>query len=59
MAKNEKLTNAGKEQLAAIIKSLPYGDLISISEVMCNMKRARLETREDFAELLHTWAEAQ
>ena len=59
MAKNEKQTASSKGELAATILSMSYGELISVSEVLCNMKRARLETREDFAELLHQWAEGQ
>ena len=38
---------------------MTYSELSGVSEVLCNMKRARLETKEDFAELLHTWARAQ
>jgi hypothetical protein len=56
MAKDK---TTSKEELAAIIKSMSYGELISVAEVICKMKRARLETREDFAELLHEWAEGQ
>jgi hypothetical protein len=60
MAK-DKDTNivTSKEQLASIIRAMTYGELISVAEVICKMKRARLETREDFAELLHDWAEGQ
>jgi len=59
MAKNEKQTASSKDELATTILNMSYGELISVSEVLCNMKRARLETREDFAELLHQWAEGQ
>ena len=47
------------EQLAKIILGMTYGELIAVSEVICKMKRARLETREDFAELLHDWAQGR
>jgi hypothetical protein len=56
MAKQDKTS---KDVLATAILSMSYGELIAAAEVMCNMKRARLETREDFAELLHAWAQAQ
>lgn len=48
-----------KKELADTILSMSYGELIAVSEVICKMKRARLETREDFAELLHEWASGQ
>jgi hypothetical protein len=45
--------------LANTIKQMTYGELIAVAEAMCKMKTDQLETREDFAELLHKWADGQ
>jgi hypothetical protein len=57
MAKVEpKMT---KNAMAAAILAMPYGELIKVAEQLADIKLSRLETREDFAKLLHDWADGQ
>ena len=51
-----------KSELAQVILGLPYGTLMEIAGELSQMKepevRPKIETPQDYASLLHDWAEA-
>jgi hypothetical protein len=56
MAKGDKTAH---DILCAAITAMSYGELLKLGDQLADIKLSRLETREDFAKLLHTWAESQ
>ena len=52
-----------RKDLAKVITSMNYGTLKSVAASLASMKddevRPRIETTEEFAELLFDWAEAE
>ena len=57
MAKRDK--NDNHNVMATAIKEMSYGDLLKIGEQLIGVRQQRPETAEEFAKLLHRWAEAQ
>ena len=57
--KDETSAEAGRNDMAATILAMSYGELLKIGDQIADIKLSRLETREDFARLLCTWAEGQ
>jgi hypothetical protein len=54
---------ANKDDLARTITTMSYGELKSVAAALVAMidkeVRPKLETAEEFADLLYDWAEAQ
>ncbi len=59
MAKKDVEVETTKDELANLILSMSYGELIKVADALADAKGQRLETSSDFAKLLYDWAEAQ
>ena len=56
------MTHQHRNELAKLIYSMPYGELMAVAGELSDMKdpdvRPKIETKIEFAEALWDWAEA-
>jgi hypothetical protein len=59
MAKKTVEAETSRDEMANLILSLSYGELLRVGDALADAKGQKLETGADFAKLLYDWAEAQ
>jgi hypothetical protein len=59
MAKIDTTAKMTKNELAQTILDMSYGELLKVGDQLASIKHQRLDVAEDFAKLLHNWADAQ
>ena len=59
MAKKDEVVETSKDEVANLILSMSYGELLRVGDALADAKGNKLETASDFAMLLHQWAEGQ
>ena len=56
------MAHQDRNNLAKLIYSMPYGELMSVADDLSKMKdaemRPKIETQEEYASLLYDWAES-
>ena len=53
------MSKTTRKELATAILNMTYTELLAFTGALATMKPTRLVTREEFAALLHEWAETQ